>query len=651
MNTLRGWAGQINSGRPQVTMANSTGSAAMWNRLGKTAIVLMLLMLAGCNDENAFLGSDDDGTGTDSNAASITLLASSPQLGSSGGDTVTLTAIVKDDGNSLLSGAAVVFTTDSGSLTVTQNTTDDSGQAIATLGPGNDFTNRTITVTATTGSKTATVDVNVIGTSIAVSGESSATLGDTTALVIALTDSDNNPISGKVVTISSARGNTLSASSLTTNSSGQATVNVTATTAGTDTITVSAQGATATHDIAISGDQFQMSTPAANADIDLGDCETVQVSWSQNGTAVNGGTVNFSATRGTLYLTNTGGVCSNPTTTITTNSSGLATIYIKSSTAGPSTLTAYVTNGPSTGRTINFVATTPDAISVQAEPSTIGPNDGSQSEQQESTITAVVRDPNNNLVKGKVVRFSIIQDNSGGNLTAATAITDDLGRASTRYVSSAATTSQGGVQIQAVVDEDTTINNTVSLTVARSALFVRLGTGNLLDSPNETTYDKKYTAIVTDADGKAAAGTEVNITVNPLFYAKGSYIQGSPWVLDQDDVCASEDTLLGNPYDMNGVLDNGEDLNGDNDLTPGNVTSVPVDEVTTGADGTVQFSIIYPKEFANWVYVRLTATTTVQGTESHDEVEFWLPVLADDVKDEDTPPPGQVSPFGTGACP
>ena len=612
----------------------------MWNSVGKAVIVLMMLILAGCNEDNAFFDTTGTGTDTETSAESITMLASSPQLGSSGSDSVTITAIVKDGLNNLLAAVPVVFTADSGSLSVIQSITDDAGQAIATLDPGGDFTNRTITVTATTGNLSEAVDVNVTGTSLAISGENSATLGDTTSFIITLTDSDGDLISGKTIIVDSSLGNTLSAASLTTSSIGQATVNVTAVTAGADVITVSSQGATSTHNLAISGDQFQMTAPAANADIDLGTCQSIQVNWEQNGSPVIGSAVSFSATRGSLF---SDAACTVAATSSNTNGSGVATLYISSANAGPSTLTAFVSGGPTTSRSINFVATTPASIALQASPTSIGPNDGSQTTQQKSTITAIVRDAANNLVKGKVIRFSIIQDNSGGTLTTATATTDDLGRASTTYVSSAATTAQDGIIVRATVDENNSINTTVTLTVSQSALFVRLGTGNNIEQLDVTKYDKKYSVMVTDAGGNAVQGASIIVSLNPDSYAKGNYVDnGGAWATSYSVTCPSED------LNENGILDSGEDANGNLQLTPGNVVAIP-SSVTTGVDGTFEFSIIYAETFANWVRVRLTASTTVAGTESSDTVFFWLPALASDMSDSTEAPPGGFteSPFGS----
>jgi hypothetical protein len=609
----------------------------------RAVVVLLGLALAACGNQDAFVaGSTNSTTGTTTSAASLMLLTSSTQVGSSSSSSVTLTAMIKDANNNLISGVPVTFSATSGALAVSQPTTDGSGQALATLSPGGDFSNRTITVTAAAGNLNQTVNVAVTGTSISISGESSATLGAPVVLTISVKDSDGNPIVNSTVSMSSALGNTLSASTLTTNSAGQVSLTVTPATAGSDTITVSAEGATASHTLVVSSDQFQFTAPASGASINIGACAAASVAWKQNGTAVAGQAVSFSATRGTLY-SDSG--CSVAATSATTNGSGVATLYISSSNAGPSTLTAFVSGGPTTGRSVEFVATTPATIDLQANPATIGPNDGSKTQQQQSTITAVVRDAANNLVANQVVRFSIVQDNSGGTLTSSTATTDSLGRASTSYISSAATTAQNGIQIRAEMKDNPSVNNTVSLTVAQSALFIRLGTGNVIGKIGDTLYDKKYTVIVTDASGNAASNVKVSLAVNPVYYAKGTYnpsADGSKWELAQSIQCPSED------INQNGILDSGEDLNGNDQLTPGNVASVPA-TVTTGADGTFEFDVIYPMEYGNWVRVRLQASTSVAGTESIDQVNFWLPVAADDLSSTNKAPPGMPSPFGVTA--
>jgi hypothetical protein len=96
----------------------------------------------------------------------------------------------------------------------------------------------------------------------------------------------------------------------------------------------------------------------------------------------------------------------------------------------------------------------------------------------------------------------------------------------------------------------------------------------------------------------------------------------------------------------NGILDTGEDRNGDGVLTPGNVVSVTPGTVQTDATGRATVSLIYGENFAPWVEVRLTASAVVAGTESRRDAEFVLNGSAEDFSKEDNPPAGVVSPFG-----
>ncbi|MFT4047892.1 MAG: Ig-like domain-containing protein [Solimonas sp.] len=101
------------------------------------AALLCALMLAGCGGG----GFDDDddthgSTTAGASAASINIIAGSSQLplaASTSDDGITITAIVKDANNALLSDATVTFSADAGTLEVTSATTDSSGLARSTL--------------------------------------------------------------------------------------------------------------------------------------------------------------------------------------------------------------------------------------------------------------------------------------------------------------------------------------------------------------------------------------------------------------------------------------------------------------------------------------------------------------------------------------
>ena len=410
----------------------------MMDKLQKVLMLLLLAVisfgLSGCGGEDAFSGGDDPADpGGSANVASVLLLTSSPSMGTSSTSEVTLTAQVKDSNNNLLEAESVIFTANGGALAIDSATTNASGIASARLSPAGDPSNRTITVSALAGTVSGSVTVAASGTVISISGETAVVLNDTTILTIFLADSKGVGIPGELLTVSSANGNTISATSLSTDSSGNVSITLTGNVAGTDTITVTALAGTASQSqtVSVSGDEFTVTLPAPATDLAIGSAHTVTATWKINNVAVaDGTTINFSSTRGTL---------SAPSATTT---AGVATVTVSSTTAGPVSITASST-GPSASTAGEFVAILPETINIQAEADTMGPNG------QQNTITAVVCDLAGNFVKNIPIRFSIVQDTSGGSISNATAVTDSLGRAATCYTSTAATPANNGVDTKA----------------------------------------------------------------------------------------------------------------------------------------------------------------------------------------------------------
>jgi len=575
-------------------------------------------------------------------ATDIKLLVSSPQINSDGSETVTLTALVRDFNNNLLSDVDVTFGTTPGSsaaIQVTRGTTDTTGTAEALLTTGGDFSNRVIELVATAGSLTGRNDVEVSGTTIAISGVNSLVLGGSTTLSILLQDSGGNGIANRVVAITSNQGNTLSASTATTDANGQSTVQVTADSLINDTITASALGASGTTILVVNSADFSfiMPNPTAPADqreIALGTSQTVTIRWLDAGIPQVGETINFFATRGTLTATSA-----------VTDASGEASVEISSTTAGPSVITAEANmdDGPSSQVAVEFVATNPTSLILQATPTTLGVNPVGTTNQQ-STITAVVRDAANNLVKNQRVSFTLT-DSTGGSIFPAAATTDSFGRASTVYTAGATPSAQNGVIINAVVAG--TISDEIRLTVAQQALFIKLGTGNLIQPVSDTQYAKPYSVLVTDANSNPVAGARVELNVDPTRYQKGSYVP----IIDENDACTGWGkrptvVCLNEDQNSNGILDLNlnEDFNSNGILDPGNIATVPT-TVTTDATGFAFFDVAYAREFT-WVEVQLKARATVAGSEASSTATFFLPGVVSDFDDCDISPPGQESPYG-----
>lgn len=565
----------------------------------------------------------------------LTLSTSTPTIPSDNSNPATITAVVQDASNRFVAGVPVVFTTSSGGLAVTQATTNASGAATATLSTPADPTNRTITVTAVAGGITKTVAVNVIGSRLAIAGPTALVLQASAQYTVTLLDSADRGIANRALTVSSARGNTLSAASLTTDATGRATFNVTATSGGNDTLTVTGLGLTSTQPVSVNADSFSFTTPADAAEVPLNTPQTVTVRWLQNGTPVAAGTaVTFTTTRGTI----TGSPA-------LTNGSGDATVTVSSTTAGGANIVASG-GGATAQRAVEFVATTAASIDAQASTATVAIG-------EQATISAVVRDASGNLVKNKTVTFTLT-DNTGGTLSLASAITNSQGRAQTVYTAGSAVSARDGVDVTASVTGGSgPITDSVKLTVARKEVFISLGTGNTVEEvSNNAQYRIPFTIQMTDANGNGVPNVPVTMSVLTERYLKGTRAwNGSSWTSYVNPVynCVDEDTLVPATA-RNGQLDPGEDADNDGRIDVGNIALVTPGSVTTNAQGVALVDVLYPQDTAYWLVVTLEARAAVQGTEFRRSTTFLLPGTTGDFGNQNTSPPGFVSPFGINAC-
>ncbi len=601
--------------------------------LKHVAVFAALTVLSACGgSEDPFVTSTTTATSPAASVASLQLTTSTPTLPSDGSATATITAYALDSGNRFLANVPVTFSTSSGGLSfslsgsATTPVTSTSGAATATLSTPDDPENRTITVTATAGSQTATVTVAVTGTRLSIQGAAALVIGETATYTVALINSANVGIPNTTVKLSSAASNALSASTLTTDANGNATFTLTASNSGTDTLTASALNISAKQSVSVNADSFTFTTPASNANVNIGTSTPVTVHWLSNNTPVVGQTVSFATTRGTL---------SSPSAV--TDANGNATVNISSTNAGGATLTATASGTATTQETIEFVATTAASIDLQPSQFTVAP-------AGQSTLTAVVRDAANNLVKNKTVTFSV-QDVTGGTLSVASAVTDSEGTAQSVYTAGSTTSAQNGVVITATV-QGTSVSTSVDLTVATEALFVTIGTGNkVITNSASTQYSVVFAIQVNDANGAGVPNTAVSVSLWPTQYYKGYRIETPPsaptgWGTNVTASCANEDV------NRNGILDPGEDLNGNGKLDPGSPALVTPQSVTTDSTGNASVTVEYPEQYAYYVQVQLTASATVQGTEYSASQTFVLEGAVADFDSLTVAPPGTDSPYG-----
>ncbi|MGQ0618511.1 MAG: beta strand repeat-containing protein [Panacagrimonas sp.] len=556
---------------------------------------------------------------------SLSLLVSSPQLLSNADEAangVIVTAVVRDANQNAVPNVAVSFATaDSADILVSNPAlTDTNGRAQAIVTTGGDPANRAIHITATAASITDSVRIAVIGTTLIIQGPANTQIGVPARYTITLSNREGG-IAGQTVTVATEPGNTLSATSLTTDATGQATVTLTPTVAD-SSLTATSLGLSATRAVTVSIDQFRfvlpvITPPGAAAIVPINTPQRLRVRWLQGGVPVPDGTlVGFVATRGVLSAVQAATV------------GGVASVSIASGSAGPGTVSATTTalTMPNASIELQFVATQAFALSLEAEPVVLNTT-------RTSAITASVLDDENNVVAGKTVEFSLV-DNSGGSLSAPTAVTDGFGRARITFRPGAGPSAANGVVVTGVARnaDGTVATGQTTLTVTDGALRLSLQTGNEIKEPSLTTYEFPYVAIVTDAAGNPAPGASFQLSALPTVYFKGYYILGSSgFETVATAACPNED------QNRNGILDPGEDINGNGILEPGNVATVP-SSPRLGDNGTVQFDITYGQDRGNWIQLLLTGRASVDGTEDREQASFILPISIDDANGPESPP-------------
>lgn len=632
-------------------MPTKTPLRSLQRLLALCAAGLVAAALSACGGSGAGAAGSANNVATSSQAASLALISDKTQLASDGRETATLTAIVKSPTNVSLANQGVTFaTTDPGvTLQVDRAVTDATGRVEATLSI-TDRSVRNVVVTARSGSIVEDISIAVVGTVLSVSGSSTIVFNAPTEFSVSLRDSGNNPVRDALVVVTSDGGlNTIRPAlrsdgtrppDIRTDAQGQAVFEVIGQVAGADTLRARSQGAEATFSAVVSGTQLVFGTPAPSAEVNVAAASTpVTVNLVENGAPASGQSIQFSLTRGSFV---------GPASAIT-DAAGNATVQIASTTSGVSTITATAPSGTTSTRRVEFVSTNPTKVNLQPSPAVVGANIEA-SGTNASQLIAVVRDANDNPVKGVRVNFTSVADPSNGRIEPGFGITDSFGTATVSFVAGPNPTGPGGVQVQAsVVSANPITPATTTLTVSQLELSVRIGTGNEVAEEGVTAYRMPWVAIVADSSGNPVANALVTAAVEPVEFRKGFWTAGQTrWEIQPGNttVCPSED------LNLNGRLDPGEDADSDGQLDPGGSTVARVTSASsrTEADGSAELDLLYPKSVGAWTRVRLRVTiTTTAGTEDAAVETFWLPVLLEDIAVSVSPPGANApaSPYGS----
>lgn len=587
----------------------------------------------------------------------VRVVSNANSIDTGGTDVATITALVTDENNNAVGSEPITFSSTGGVLQDITPQTDENGEASATLKLPQDFQNQDIIITGTAGSYSASVMVTASGSTLEVTGPDTLVLGDQAELVVSLAAGNGEPISNQVVTLSSEAGNTISPASPITDSDGRVTVLV-----GTenfdDTIRVSALNGTVNtiHSFDVAEDVIQFASGTSESELPVAQSNPITVTWTSQGQAVAGSQLRFSTTAGEIV----------GDSLLTTNSAGQVTVQVRSSSAGPAKITVEAADdsNPNTSVDIEFVATTPAKVDIDASSSRVHT-------QETSTIMALVTDANGNPVKNQVVDFTS-GDLKGGQLNPASAKSNSSGVASVTFTAGTNATEIDDVQIQAQV-KSTSLNDTMNLTVVKRALNVTIGTSNKIAvKPLGTQYALPFIVQVADGSGTPLEDATVKLSVTPFSYRKGQMVlvdetgfEYSPaiedwtadhWAISSSTVtCASEDLNGNRILDTQGTFT--EDLNGNGSLDPQDPASLIAVEdegyatieggsLSTDKNGSGFFELVYPASNSLWAGVVITARAEALGAESDDSFVTVLPLLASEANDIDVSPSNHVSPYG-----
>ena len=198
---------------------------ARWLRLA--AVAAGAAIVAACGGDEAPGSGTGGGTSTPSTVASIELSTSRSAIAARAGESVDITVTALDSSRRAVSGVDVLLSADSGALTVGGGTTDASGKFVGKFEPGQDRSNRTVTVIAKAGTYTSAATIQVTGTTLTLTSNASTVSGPSASarLSARLIDAASEPISGAAIVFSTDQG-TLSAGTATTDASGTASIDI-----------------------------------------------------------------------------------------------------------------------------------------------------------------------------------------------------------------------------------------------------------------------------------------------------------------------------------------------------------------------------------------------------------------------------------------
>ncbi|GBC63263.1 hypothetical protein DENIS_4257 [Desulfonema ishimotonii] len=655
--------GTLISRSVEVTFSTTLGTLSTLSAKTENGVAKVSLT-SGLTDGTAILKAASEGVAAEALnveilpvPSSFTLTSSQNSVRSDDSDSSTITASLLDANRVPIEGMTVTFLATGGKISASSLETDEDGKAQIVFSAGDSKSNQTVSIKATvSGVGEKIIPIQVAGTTISLTTDKTSLdieKEDTATLTVVLTDAGGSVVFDAPVTAEVEKGSgdlTLKLGDAAdddgvltgvTNVNGEFVIGVTGKSVGDATVKVTALGDTKTQAYSVNStaQTFAITEPAEDpAGMSIGEELRIVVRNPSKSP------VQFSTTfgswkegAGAQVVTQAADADGFASATLLAGEAGVATVQVFDS--GDATHTI----SDSLQVAISAPSDTASQIAIQASPSVVNLSVGDITNS--STITATVKNNNDQVVGNAPVAFSIEKTTGGGErISPVIVYTDSTGVATTTFFSGTLPSSANGVRINAVVlVGDQSVRDSVNIVIGGEPGSVTIGQSTeILESDDKTAYILPMSVQVVDANGNPVAGASVTLGAWPASYSTGYRAGDSPCVAIILETLPNEDE------NRNLVMDPGEDVNGDGELTPPSSSSGSVGPpagddtgdssggtsyvVTTGSDGIAGFNLTYLKTYADWIVDEITASTKVAGSETKSTYTFRLPASQDDIK-------------------
>ncbi|MDM2927801.1 Ig-like domain-containing protein [Citrobacter sp. Cm046] len=408
--------GTVNFGTQGTTDANGQVSVTFTDTVAETAQITATLGGSSQTSPSRFNG--------DITSAVVSTLTIDTDGSAANGSTANVaTATVLDANNNPVSGAAVTWSADKGTVSFgTQDTTDANGHVSVNF---TDTVAETAQITATLGGSsqtepskfvadaaTAVVSTLVIDQDGSVANGSAANTATATVL-----DANNNPVAGAAVAWTADKGTVRFGTQDTTDANGQVSVTFTDTVAETAQITAKLGSSSQTEPSVFIGDIATARVTVVTIDTDgsVANGSATNVATAMvldvNNNPVANATVNWTADKTTVVF---------DTTPSITDAEGHASVAFTDTKAETAQITATLGSTPGKSQTSSFVADASTATVVKVITSDIS--------LVNKMAQITVQDANGNMVSGMKVTWSV--DSNNASLSPSAGVTDESGVAS-----------------------------------------------------------------------------------------------------------------------------------------------------------------------------------------------------------------------------